>query len=264
MSDPRPDSAATVEVAGPIAAPSPFSVFRKPDFRLLWTAQLVSTVGTALTDLAAGILVFRETHSALSVGLMFMAVSIPTLIVGLVAGVFVDRYDRRRIMLIADLLRAAIVVSIPILIHANIALLYVAVALVSTISQFFNPANDAVLPEVATDEELAAANSWIMISSFGSTSIGFALSGLLATAFDISWAFYLDALTFLFSAACLAFVRVGKIVYVVGASEGGLTRLGELDADAVPIAGPGGTGPTFADVLGRLVHPEKGKPGGHV
>lgn len=211
MSDPRPDSAATVEVAGPIAAPSPFSVFRKPDFRLLWTAQLVSTVGTALTDLAAGILVFRETHSALSVGLMFMAVSIPTLIVGLVAGVFVDRYDRRRIMLIADLLRAAIVVSIPILIHVNIALLYVAVALVSTISQFFNPANDAVLPEVATDEELAAANSWIMISSFGSTSIGFALSGLLATAFDISWAFYLDALTFLFSAACLAFVRVGKI-----------------------------------------------------
>jgi CRP-like cAMP-binding protein len=68
-----------------------------------------------------------------------------------------------------------------------------------------------VLPEVATDEELSAANSWIMISSFGSTSIGFALSGLLATAFDIEWAFWLDALTFLFSASCLAFVRVGKI-----------------------------------------------------
>jgi len=50
-----------------------------------------------------------------------------------------------------------------------------------------------------------------MISSFGSTSIGFALSGLLATAFNIEWAFYLDALTFLFSAACLLFVKVGKI-----------------------------------------------------
>src|SRR6185312_11079773 len=123
----------------------------------------------------------------------------------------VDRYDRRRIMVMADLLRAAIVVSIPFLIHVNIVLLYVAVALVSTISQFFNPANDAVLPEVATDEELAAANSWIMISSFGSTSIGFALSGLLATAFDINWAFYLDALTFVISAVLLVTLRVGRI-----------------------------------------------------
>jgi DHA3 family macrolide efflux protein-like MFS transporter len=194
--------------------PSTFSVFRKRDFRLLWSAQLVSTIGTALTDLAAGILVFRITNSALSVGLMFVATALPTLVIGLIAGVFVDRYDRRKIMIIADLLRAAIVFAIPFVIGPggkNIILLYIAVAMVSSISQFFNPANDAVLPEVATDEELAAANSWIMISSFGSTSIGFALSGLLATAFNIEWAFYLDALTFLFSAFCLMFVKVGKI-----------------------------------------------------
>jgi CRP-like cAMP-binding protein/MFS-type transporter involved in bile tolerance (Atg22 family) len=199
---------------GPAAPrPSTFSVFRKRDFRLIWSAQLISTIGTALTDLAAGILVFRVTGSALSVGLMFVATSVPTLVIGLIAGVFVDRYDRRKIMVVADLLRAAIVFSIPFLIAGgkNVVFLYVAVAAVSTISQFFNPANDAVLPEVATDEELAAANSWIMISSFGSTSIGFALSGLLATAFDINWAFYLDALTFLFSASCLIFVKVGKI-----------------------------------------------------
>ena len=218
MRESQPVSEAIVQSApdGPDAEtvlprPSPFSVFRKRDFRLLWSAQLVSTIGTALTDLAAGILVFRLTGSALSVGLMFMATSIPTLFIGLIAGVFVDRYDRRKIMVIADLLRAAIVFSIPFLIQLNILFLYLAVAAVSSISQFFNPANDAVLPEVATDEELTAANSWIMISSFGSTSIGFALSGLLATAFDIHWAFYLDALTFLFSALCLVFVRVGKI-----------------------------------------------------
>jgi CRP-like cAMP-binding protein/predicted MFS family arabinose efflux permease len=194
-------------------SPSTFSVFRKRDFRLLWSAQLVSTIGTALTDLAAGILIFRETGSAFAVGLMFVATAVPTLVVGLVAGVFVDRYDRRKIMVIADLLRAGIVALIPFIfiLHLHIALLYVAVAAVSTISQFFNPANDAVLPEVATDEELAAANSWIMISSFGATSVGFALSGLLATAFDIDWAFWLDALTFLLSAALLLTVKVGKV-----------------------------------------------------
>jgi CRP-like cAMP-binding protein/predicted MFS family arabinose efflux permease len=213
VSEPTGEAAATdtVPVGAVLPVPSPFSVFRKRDFRLLWSAQLVSTVGTALTDLAAGILVFRVTGSALSVGLMFMAVSVPTLFVGLIAGVFVDRYDRRKIMVIADLLRAGIVASIPFLITINLALLYVAVALVSAISQFFNPANDALLPEVASDEELAAANSWIMISSFGSTSIGFALSGLLAAAFDINWAFWLDAVTFLISASCLLFLRVGKV-----------------------------------------------------
>lgn len=195
---------------GAVRRPGTFSVFRKRDFRLLWSAQLVSTIGTGLTDLAAGILVFKATGSALSVGLMFMATAVPTLLVGLIAGVFVDRYDRRKIMVIADLTRAAIVATIPFLVGINIVLLYVAVALVSTISQFFNPANDALLPEVATDEELAAANSWIMISSFGSTSVGFALSGLLAT-IDIDWAFWLDALTFLFSAALLIRVQVGKI-----------------------------------------------------
>jgi DHA3 family macrolide efflux protein-like MFS transporter len=207
--DPSPSADTAPAPVGPPA--STFSVFRKRDFRLLWSAQLVSTIGTALTDLAAGILVFSETHSVAAVGLMFVATAVPTLIVGLIAGVFVDRYDRRKIMVIADLLRAAIVVSIPFLIHINIVLLYVAVALVSTISQFFNPANDAVLPEVASDEELSAANSWIMISSFGSTSVGFALSGLLATAFSIEWAFYLDGLTFLFSAALIVLIKVGKI-----------------------------------------------------
>ncbi|MEA2519850.1 MAG: transporter, family, macrolide efflux protein [Chloroflexota bacterium] len=207
------DSGTEASSSGPSrdARLSAFSVFRKRDFRLLWSAQLVSTIGTALTDLAAGILVFRETGSALSVGLMFMATAVPTLAIGLFAGVFVDRYDRRRIMVIADVTRAAIVLSIPFLIHFNIVFLYVAVAAVSTVSQFFNPANDALLPEVATDEELAAANSWIMISSFGSTSVGFALSGLLAVAFSIEWAFWLDGLTFLVSAGLLLFVRVGKI-----------------------------------------------------
>ena len=230
-STPDPGADPGLDPGGPRA--STFSVFRKRDFRLLWSAQLVSTIGTALTDLAAGILVFRATGSALSVGLMFMATAIPTLVVGLIAGVFVDRYDRRKIMVIADLMRAAIVASIPFLIGINIVFLYIAVAAVSTISQFFNPANDALLPEVASDEELAAANSWIMISSFGSTSIGFALSGLIATAFNIDWAFWLDSLTFLLSAFLLLRVRVGaveaqgdtSVSVVIGNLKDGVTTL---------------------------------------
>lgn len=164
--------------SSPAAAPSrtsPFAVFRHRNFALMWTGQLVETIGCALTSLAASILVYRETGgSALSVGLMLMATTAPGLVVGLVAGVFVDRYDRRRIMIIADVLRAALVLLIPFLAFQNVAWLYLVVMLVSTVGQFFDPAWESVLPEAAPDEELAAANSLMAISTFGSTAIGFA------------------------------------------------------------------------------------------
>lgn len=193
------------------ATASPFAVFRNRDFTWIWTGQLVSTIGNSLASLAASILIFRITGSALSVGLMLMATAAPSLLVGLVAGVFVDRMDRKRIMVIADLARAGLVLLIPFLAPINIAWLYILVALTSAVGQFFEPAHASVLPEVASEEELAAANSFIAISSFGSTAIGFAASGLIASRFPIEWAFYLDALTFAVSAFCILMVRISHL-----------------------------------------------------
>ena len=68
--------------AASVPAPSMFAVFRKRDFSLLWLAQLISTAGSALTDLAAAIFVFRVTGSALAVGLTLMVTAIPSLVVG--------------------------------------------------------------------------------------------------------------------------------------------------------------------------------------
>ena len=198
----------TTAVEVPASPPSPFAVFRRRDFRLIWTGQLISTIGSSLTSLAASILVFRLTGSALSVGLMLMATAAPSLLVGLVAGVLVDRYDRKRIMIAADLLRAVLVFLIPFLVPHGIAWLYIIVMLSSAIGQFFDPAHESTLPDVAPDEELAAANSLIAISSFGSTAVGFAASGLIASRFPIAWAFYLDAASFLVSAACIWFLQV--------------------------------------------------------
>jgi MFS transporter, DHA3 family, macrolide efflux protein len=198
---------------------SPFSVFRRRNFSLMWSGQFVETVGCALTSLAASILVYRETDgSAFSVGLMLMASAAPSLLVGLVAGVFVDRYDRRRIMITADLLRAGLVLLIPFLVPLNIIWLYVVVLLTSSIGQFFDPAWESVLPEVAPDEELAAANSLMAISTFGSTAIGFAASGLIAANYPIQYAFYLNAVAYLFSAGCISFIRVRKVDVTEGTS----------------------------------------------
>jgi len=188
-----------------------FAVFRKRDFTLLWFAQLISTSGSALTDLAAGILIYRETGSALAVGLMLAATALPALVVGLIAGVFVDRYDRKKIMIVSCLLRAVLVASIPAAVAININLLYVIVFINAAIAQFFDPAQESVIPDVATDEELAAANSFLSISSFGSTAIGFAGAGLLASLASIEFAFYFDAATFLVSALLILFVTVRRI-----------------------------------------------------
>ena len=193
------------------ASPSPFAVFRNRNFSLLWTGQLISTIGSALTSLAASIYVFRLTDSALSVGLMLMATAAPSLVVGLCAGVFVDRYDRKKIMITADILRAILILLVPILVPLNVIWLYVIVMLTSAIGQFFDPAHESVLPEVASDEELAAANSLIAISSFGSTAVGFAAAGLIASAANINWAFYADAFTFVISAICVYLISVKPI-----------------------------------------------------
>ena len=184
-------------------------MFKKRDFVLMWVAQLVSTAGSSLTDLAAGIYVYQQTNSAFLVGVTLMATAIPSLIVGLIAGVFVDRYDRRSVMIASNLGQAVVVALIPFLIGVDVALLFVAILVNAGVKQFFDPAYEALIPEIASDEELTAANAFLQIASFGSTAIGFAGGrACIASAFSISWAFWIDSLTFLFSAACIFFIRV--------------------------------------------------------
>ena len=188
-------------------APSMFAVFRRRDFSLLWLAQLVSTAGSALTDLAAGIYVWRETESTLAVGLTLMVTAIPSLIVGLLAGVYVDRHDRQRIMIWTCLTQAVVVGFIAVVIGIDaIALpgLYLLLLLNAGVKQFFDPAHDSLIPEIASDEELAAANSFLSIASFGSTAIGFAGAGLLAGTVGLTWAFIIDAATFLVAAGFIS------------------------------------------------------------
>jgi MFS family permease len=191
-----------------------FSIFRKRDFSLMWSAQLVSTIGSALTDLAAGILVFKLTGSALNVGLVLMVTAIPTLFVGLFAGVFVDRFDRKKILLASDFLRGAIVLMIPIAFDAlgkesGMVVMYGLLFLSATVRTFFDPAWESVLPEIASEDELTQANSFLSISSFGSTAVGFALAGLLA-GIDIHLPFYIDSMTFALSFVLVLLVRVPK------------------------------------------------------
>jgi DHA3 family macrolide efflux protein-like MFS transporter len=188
--------------------PSPYSVFRNRDFTALWLGDLISQFGNGITSIAASILVYQETGSALSVGLMLIATSLPGFLFGLIAGVFVDRLDRKRIMLVCEVLRAVIVFLIPVMLPFGIWWLYILVALSATVTQFFNPAHASVIPDVASDEELAAANSMMSISHTGALGLGFAAAGLITARFNVEWAFYVDAITFLLSGVAILLVKL--------------------------------------------------------
>ncbi len=84
-------------------------------------------------------------------------------------------------MIASDVLRALLVLLIPFLVPYSIVWLYVLIMLTSAVGQFFAPAEESMLPDVASEEELGAANSMLAISSFGSTAVGFAGAGLIAS-----------------------------------------------------------------------------------
>ena len=214
--------------APPVPAPAPvgpFAIFRNRPFVYLWTGQLVSTIGDALTSLAAGIIVFQVTHSVLNVGIMLIVSSIPTLVFGLIAGVFVDRFDRKAIMLASVVIRAGLVAAIPLSLSltGDILWLYVIVLLSASVQQFNDPASDSVLPEIASDEELAAANSMMAIAQFGSTAIGFALAGLLIGT-NQELVFWIDAATFLFAGLMISRVAIKPLDVDVETTVGDMVR----------------------------------------
>jgi MFS family permease len=190
-----------------IARPTVFAVLRRRNFTLLWLAQLISELGSGFTLAAASVLIYRLTGSALNIGLLMIATAVPSLFVGPVAGVFVDRWDRRRTMIVADLLRLGLLATLPFAISFSIGWLYAIVILTKVISKFFWPAQASLLPETAPDDELGAANALIAISTFGARAFGVAASGLIVSFLSIESAFYLDALTFAVSAGCIFLIR---------------------------------------------------------
>ncbi|MDR3577292.1 MAG: MFS transporter [Anaerolineaceae bacterium] len=183
--------------------PACLSAFHNRALLRLCAGELISTAGSALTTLAASILVYRQTGSTLQVSLLLVAAALPSLLVGLIAGVFVDRLDRKRVLIASDLGRAVLSFLIPLTISHGSFWLYAIVFLSSAVGQFFNPAHESILADIAKEKERTRANSLMALSGFGATTLGFAACGLIVSHFPLQWAFYLDAFSYLFSVLCI-------------------------------------------------------------
>jgi MFS family permease len=231
----RPGASGTVAIGVPYAGPevipaevsedeaahrgvrrqSPYlRLVRNRNFSLLWVGQLVSLFGERIHTVALGFLVYDATGgSALEVGLTFAATAIPNVVLGPLAGTFVDRWNRRVTMAICDVLRAALLLAVPLVIQVDIALVYVMAFLIATVTLLFRPAKTAVIPAVVEERDLVTANSMSSIADTAADLIGLPLAGALiagALAGSLQVAFVLGAATYLVSAILIWFMHVPR------------------------------------------------------
>lgn len=187
-------------------------VLRNRNFGLLWAGQVVSNFGDRFTYMAVvATIVFNEGGSAMEAGGIFIAWSLPALIFGPIAGVFVDRYNKKRIMILCDILRAGIVFLLPF--AYSIIQIYVLMFLVSSVSRFFYPARNAMIPQLVEKGQLLVANSLSQSTYEFSAIAGFAIGGMLVGIMGPNNVFYLDVATYFVSAITIyfiAFVPIGK------------------------------------------------------
>jgi DHA3 family macrolide efflux protein-like MFS transporter len=185
-------------------------LFRSQSFMALWIGQTISFIGDYFYWLAIPIMVERLTGSALLVGLSVIASALPMLVLGPVAGVFVDRWDRKRTMVLSDILRAVLVLACLIVRSPEQVWVYYVIGfLMSCVSRFFFPAQNAVLPLVVRDkDDLLAANGLMQIVQTAGLLIGPAMAGFSIGLWGEQVAFVVDSATYLVSAAAISIMRV--------------------------------------------------------
>ena len=194
-------------------------VLRIPAFRRLWVALSLSSLGDwlgllAITELAAELAAASSGSFAavnFAVGGVFIVRLLPAVLIGPVAGACADRFDRRRTMVVADFLRFALFVSIPLV--RELWWLFVATLLIEVAAQFWSPAKEATVPNLVPRERLEQANQLTLVTTYGSAPVAAALfsglaltSSVLGVGFDffranqVDLALYANALTFLVAA----------------------------------------------------------------
>lgn len=201
-------------------------VLRIRDYRRLWLGQLVSDTGDGLTNITLLLLVNHLTGSTAALAAMAIALAVPPLTIGLFAGAYVDRADRRRIMLASDLLRAATVIGFVLVGSTDwLWLLFVLAFAQATVGTFFTPARGAILPRIVPPEGLLAANSIAQATRVIAGVVGTGLGGLIVGMAGVYWpAFVIDAATFLLSFAFIAGLprTIGHVIPSAGAVATGI------------------------------------------
>jgi len=183
---------------------------RNRNYRYTWMGQIVSEIGDHFNNIAVFALAMDLTHSGLAVAGIMLARAVPMITMGPVAGVLLDRFDRKRIMIASDLIRAVVALGFILTLTGHRTwLLYLLSALLMVASPFFTAGRSAILPTIATHDELHTANSLTQTTQWGTLIVG-AFLGAVVVAVGYDWAFVFNALSFVFSAWAISNLRAPK------------------------------------------------------
>jgi MFS family permease len=184
------------------------ATLRQRDFFLAWLGGLISMVGDWVLFIALPIYIYQLTDSALATSGMFVAAILPAVLLGSVAGVFVDRWDRKRTMIVANLVFAVIVLPLFALRSADwVWVAYVVSFIQSSVSQFFRPAENALLPRLVAEKDLLAANSLNALNNNLARLIGPALGGAVMARYGIDAVVLIESISFFAAAGLIALIR---------------------------------------------------------
>jgi MFS family permease len=184
---------------------------RNRNFRLLWLGQVVSQMGDWFDTIALYTIILNLTGSGRDVGLLLVARFVPSFLFGSISGVVADRFSRRTIMIVSDLLRAVVVLGFLFVRRADqLWIIYVLTVLQLALSTFFEPAKTAAVPSIVSDNELIAANAISSVTWSVMLTLGAAIGGLITGWFGTNAAFVLDALSYLLSAWLIVKVVLPK------------------------------------------------------
>jgi MFS family permease len=185
------------------------ATLRQRNFALLWLAGLISTVGDWVLTVGLPIYAYLLTRSVLVLSISVLLSSIPNIVLGSIAGVFVDRWDRKRTLVMVNLLLALGLLPLLLVRSADRTWLIYLVALVeSSLEQFSTPAHNALLPALVGEARLVLANALDSLTSNLARLIGPALGGLIAAVFALNGIVLADAVSFLIAALLMGLITV--------------------------------------------------------
>ncbi len=189
-----------------------FTLLRQRNLALLFAGQVISSVGDWILWIALPFYVYAQTGSTVAMGSMFIVNNLPTILFGSLAGVFVDRWDRRRTMIGTDLLRALLLLVLLFVDRGErIWLIYPVTFLLATVAQFFRPARSAILPALVNQEELAPANTLNAAGGDLAMLVGPAVGGLLFARIGFAGVVLIDVASFLLSALLIAGITMAPM-----------------------------------------------------
>jgi MFS transporter, DHA3 family, macrolide efflux protein len=184
-------------------------LLKNRNFLFLWIGQIISQFGDRLMQIALiGLVYQRLGVSPLGLSKIMFFTILPVFLIGPVAGVYIDRWDKRRTMYIADFIRGVLIVFMALFVIGlrTFIPLYILIFLVFSVGRFFVPAKMAIVPNLVDKEHLFIANSLVIVTGNVAAILGFGVGGIIVELYSAQGAFFINAITFFFSSLCILFI----------------------------------------------------------